>query len=140
MTNNYQLGLLHIVYMLINTDGRIDPREMDTLLKIKIEENIDDSIFLEFSRSIPNKKSDDIFNRGIELLNTCADEEKLCAFVHLFQLAEADSSISMSEIRLLLLALNLTNVDFNDVSISANLAISAGEKREKVSQTQTFSK
>lgn len=135
MTNNYQLGLLHIVYMLINTDGRIDHREMDTLLKIKIEENIDDSMFLEFSRGTAHKKSDDIFNRGIELLNTCTDEEKLCAFVHLFQLAEADSSISMSEIRLLLHALNLTNVDFKDVSISANLAISAGEKREKMSQS-----
>jgi hypothetical protein len=108
---------------------------MDTLLKIKEEENIDDSVFLDFSRSIVHKKSEDIFNRGTELLNTCTDEEKLCAFVHLFQLAESDTSISMSVIRLLLHALNVTNVDFKDVSISANLAISAGEKRARLSRS-----
>src|SRR5688572_11193110 len=102
MTNNYHLGLLHVVNMLINTDGRIDDREMEIILKIKEEEKIGDDVFLEFSKSIATLKGQDIFNRGLDLLNGCTSDEKLCAFVYLFQLAEADTSISMKEIRLLM--------------------------------------
>ena len=122
MKKNYQLGLLHFVYMLINTDGRIDDREMEIILKIKREEDIEDSVFLEFSRSIASAKDQDIFNRGLDLLNSCTEDEKLCAFVYMFQLAEADATVSMKEVRLLMYALKVTNVDFNDVAISADLA------------------
>jgi uncharacterized tellurite resistance protein B-like protein len=125
MKKNYHLGLLHFVHMLINTDGRIDDREMEIILKIKKEESIEDAVFLEFSKSIAATKGQEIFNRGLDLLNTCTDDEKLCAFVYLFQLAEADTTISMKEIRLLMYALKLTNVDFSDVAISAELANSS---------------
>ena len=125
MKKNYQLGLLHFVHMLINTDGRIDDREMEIILKIKEEEKIDDAVFLEFSKSIAAIKGQEICNRGLDLLNGCTDDEKLCAFVYLFQLAEADTSISMKEVRLLMYALKMTNVDFNDVAISAELANSS---------------
>jgi len=124
MKKNYQLGLLHFVHMLINTDGHIDDREMEIILKIKKEENIDDTVFLEFSRSIALIKGQEIFNRGLDLLNSCTEEEKICAFVYLFQLAEADASISMKEVRLLMYALKVTNVDFNDVALSTGLASS----------------
>jgi hypothetical protein len=128
MKKNYQLGLLHIVHSLINTDGRIDDREMETILKIKEEENIDDAVFLEFSRSIALAKSHDIYKRGLDLLNGCKDEEKLCAFVYLFKLAEADNSISMKEVKLLMEALKVTNIDFKDVAISTDLASSNENK------------
>ncbi|HOX83556.1 MAG TPA: hypothetical protein PLJ60_17020 [Chryseolinea sp.] len=121
MKKNYQLGLLHFVHMLINTDGKIDDREMEIILKIKNEEDIDDTVFLEFSRSIALLKGQQIFNRGLDLLNDCTEEEKICAFVYLFQLAEADATISMKEVRLLMYALKVTNVDFNDVAISTDL-------------------
>ena len=121
MKNNYQLGLLHIAHSLINTDGKIDDREMDIIHKIKTEEHIDDAVFLEFSRSITLAKGRDIFNRGLNLLNTCTEEEKICAFVYLFKLAEADDSISMKEVRLLMDALKLTNTDFKDVTLSSDL-------------------
>lgn len=124
MKKNYQLGLLHFVHMLINTDGRIDDREMEIILKIKKEEDIEDSVFLEFSRSISTAKNQDIFNRGLDLLNSCTEDEKLCAFVYMFQLAEADASISMKEVRLLMYALKVTNIDFNDVAISHDLVAS----------------
>lgn len=122
MKKNYQLGLLHFVHILINADGYIDDREMEIIRKIKKEENIDDGVFLEFSRSIAHIKGQDIFNRGLDLLNSCTEEEKICAFVYLFQLAEADASISMKEVRLLMYALKVTNVDFNDVALSNDLA------------------
>lgn len=128
MKKNYQLGLLHFVHMLINTDGKIDDREMEIILKIKNEENIDDTVFLEFSRSIALLKGQEIFNRGLDLLNDCTEEEKICAFVYLFQLAEADATISMKEVRLLMYALKVTNVDFNDVTLSTDLAMPNGNR------------
>ena len=124
MKKHYQLGLLHIVHSLINTDARIDDREMEIILKIKKEENIEDAVFLEFSRSISLVKSQDIYKRGLDLLSGCKEEEKICAFVYLFKLAEADDSISMKEIRLLMEALKVTNVDFKDVAITTDLASS----------------
>lgn len=143
---NYHLGLLHFVHMLINTDGRIDDREMEFILKIKNEEGIDDSLFLEFSRSIALTKQQDIFSRGLDLLNTCTEEEKICAFVYLFELAEADATISMKEVYLLMYALKVTNIDFDDVAISKNLAslngntqgfLSRIERSRQISSTGT---
>ena len=131
MKKNYQLGLLHVVHSLINVDGRIDDREMETLMKIKNEENIDDTVFLEFSRSIARTKSPDIFKRGVDLLKACKEEEKICAFVYLFKLAEADESISMKEVKLLMNALELTDVDFKDVAITTDLASSSDKKKRK---------
>ncbi len=125
----YHLALLHFVYLLINSDEHIDDREMALILKIKTEEEIDDASFLEFSRSIAQANRQDIFNRGLELLNKCSEEAKLCAFVYLFQLAEADNSISMKETRMLINALNATHIDFKDVEYSANLvSIKKGNK------------
>ena len=132
MKKDYHLALLHFVHMLINTDNKIDDREMDLILKIKGEERIDDASFLQFSRSISQANREEIFNRGLELLNNCTEEEKLCAFVYLFQLAEADTSISMKETRLLISALKATNIDFNDVDISANMAVGRGNNSVKL--------
>lgn len=122
MNKNYQLGLLHFVHVLINADGSIDDREMDAIHLIQAEEEIDDAVFRDFSRSIATAKTGDIYTRGIELLNQCNEEEKLIAFVHLFRLAEADASISMNEVRHLLHAIKITQVDFTDVELSARLS------------------
>ena len=127
MKKTYHLGLLHLAHILINVDGTIDEREMEIIKAIKEEEKIDDLVFLEFSRGISQMKQPDIYARGIELLNRCTEEERTCAFVYLFQLAEADTSISMREIKLLMQALNATNIDFNDVAISMNLAAPKNE-------------
>lgn len=122
MTTTYQLGLLHIVYTLINVDGRIDEREMNSLQKIQEEEEIDSSVFLEFSRSIVGADKNEVYRRGVDLLNACNEEERLCAFVHLFRLAESDASISLEEVRHLLMATKGVKIDFEDVLMSAHLA------------------
>ncbi|MFM7194656.1 MAG: hypothetical protein ACKOYP_07740, partial [Bacteroidota bacterium] len=61
------------------------------------------------------KKERDIYNEGIRLLNSCDDEEKLRAFVHLYRLAEADNNIHVKEVRLLLYSIKLAGVEFNDI-------------------------
>lgn len=124
MTTTYQLGLLHIVYTLINVDGKIDEREMATLQRIQQEENIESGLFRDFSRSIVGADRKEVYKRGVDLLVACSEEERLCAFVHLFQLAEADSSISLDEVRHLLMATKGAKIDFEDVVMSANLAAS----------------
>lgn len=124
MNANYHLGLLHLVHMLINVDGRIDEREMNMLQSIKQEEKIDDSVFQTFSKGIAASKKQDIYARGLVLLNLCSEEEKLCAFTHLFRLAEADSTIDMNEIRLLMSAIKQTSVNFEDVEMITRLSSS----------------
>lgn len=116
MSNTYQLGLLHIVYTLINVDGKIDEREMNSLQVIQQEESMSDELFREFSRSIVGKSKKEVHTKGLELLGACSEEEKMCAFVHLFKLAEADTSICMEEVRLLLTALKMVNIDFEDIA------------------------
>jgi uncharacterized tellurite resistance protein B-like protein len=110
--------------MLINVDGRIDEREMKMLQSIKQEEKIDDTIFQGFAKSISTIKKQDIYARGLALLNGCTDEEKLCVFAYLFRLAEADTTIDMNEIRLLMSAIKQTNVDFEDVEMITRLSSS----------------
>ena len=122
MSTNFKLGLLHFVHMLINVDGHIDDREMVAIQAIKKEESIEDDLFQEFSKSISNSKEHEIHERGVELLNSCTEEEKLCAFVHLFRIAEADTSINMKEVRLLMYSIKATRIEFDDVVVSARMS------------------
>lgn len=122
MSTNFKLGLLHFVHMLINVDGHIDDREMVAIQAIKKEENIDDDLFQEFSRSIASSKEHEIHERGVELLNSCTEEERLCAFVHLFRIAEADTTVNMKEVRLLMYSIKATKIEFDDVVMSARMS------------------
>jgi uncharacterized tellurite resistance protein B-like protein len=122
MSTNFKLGLLHFVHMLINVDGHIDDREMAAIQAIKKEENIDDDLFQEFSKSILTSKEHQIHERGVELLNKCSEEERLCAFVHLFRIAEADATVNMKEVRLLMYSIKATKIEFDDVVMSARMS------------------
>ena len=57
---NYQLGLLHLVHLLISADGVIDDKERNALIAIKIKENIPDSILKEFELETEQKKEREI--------------------------------------------------------------------------------
>lgn len=122
MSTNFKLGLLHFVHILINADGHIDDREMAAIQAIKKEEVIEDDVFQEFSKSIASLKEHEIHERGVTLLNQCSEEERLCAFVHLFRIAESDASINMKEVRLLMYSIKATKIEFDDVVMSARLS------------------
>src|SRR6187551_2472780 len=95
MTPNktYQIGLLYLVHLLISADGVVDENEKKALMKVKDKENIPDSLFAEFENQVATKKERDIYQEGIELINKCAEEEKLNAFVHLYKMSEVDGRV-----------------------------------------------
>lgn len=113
--SKYQLGLLYLVRLLISADGVIDEKESTALVKIKEKEQIPDSLFQEFEASLKEKKEREIYEQGINLMNSCSDEEKLKAFVHLYKMSEADGTVHVKEVRLLLYSIKMVGIEFNDV-------------------------
>lgn len=113
--SKYQLGLLYLVRLLISADGVIDEKESTALVKIKEKEQIPDSLFQEFEVSLKEKKEREIYEQGINLMNSCSDEEKLKAFVHLYKMSEADGTVHVKEVRLLLYSIKMVGIEFNDV-------------------------
>ncbi|MBS1556745.1 MAG: hypothetical protein ACK514_05860 [Bacteroidota bacterium] len=119
---NYQLGLLHLVHLLVTVDGHIDDRERMAIEAIRKEENISEQLCTEFEKKVETMKEQEIYSAGINLISNCTDDERLAAFVHLYKLAEADASISNKEVRFLLYGLKLNNVSFEDVILTASLS------------------
>jgi len=112
---NYQLGLLHLVHLLISADGVIDEKERNAILHIKSKENISDSVYTEFENDVKTKTEKDIYQQGIALINECSEDEKLKAFVHLYKLSEVDGNVHVKEVRLLLYSIKMAGIEFNDV-------------------------
>jgi uncharacterized tellurite resistance protein B-like protein len=113
--SNYHLGLLYLAHLLISSDGVIDDKEREALISIKHRENIPDDRYSEFQKNVAEEKERDIYQKGIELLNLCNDQEKLNAFVHLYKMSEADGRVHVKEVRLLLYSIKMTGIEFNDV-------------------------
>ena len=119
---NYHLGLLHYVHLLVTVDGHIDDRERAAILLIRKEENISDALAEEFEKKAMLLNQQQIYQEGNEVLSSCTDEQKLSAFVHLYKLAEADTSISNKEVRFLLYGLKANNIRFEDVILGAGMS------------------
>jgi hypothetical protein len=123
---NYQLGLLHFAHLLITVDGFIDEREKKAMRDLRIEEQISEPVYHEFKKTVTPKSEREVFQQGVTLLNQCSEQEKLCALVHLYRMAEADNLVHVKEVRLLLYSLKATNVEFEDVVLTAKM-VRAGE-------------
>ncbi|MBI3220866.1 MAG: TerB family tellurite resistance protein [Bacteroidetes bacterium] len=121
-TDNFKLGLLHFVHLLVTVDGHIDDRERAAILEIKEEEQIPDKMFHDFEAKAETANEQQIYFDGNELLSACSDDERLAAFVHLYKLAEADATISNKEVRFLLYGLKANKVSFEDVVLTANMS------------------
>ena len=119
---NYQLGLLHLVHLIVNVDGHIDDRERVAMKRIREEEGISEDIYQDFEKKVSASNEDALYAEGIAYLNQCSDEERLTVFVHLYKLAEADSTISTKEIRFLFYGLKETKLTFEDVVMSAGMS------------------
>ena len=119
---NFQLGLLHLVHLLVSVDGHIDEREREAMKRIRAEEGIQDSVYQEFEKKIASATEDGIYKDGIAHLSKCTDEERLTVFVHLYKLSEADATINTKEIRFLFYGLKDTKLSFEDVVMSAGMS------------------
>jgi uncharacterized tellurite resistance protein B-like protein len=130
---DFQLGLLHFVHLLVTVDGHIDDRERETIYSIKREESISGKLFRFFMESVNAKTEREVFAEGIDHLNRCNEDERLCAFVHLYQLAQADEHLDVKEIKLLLYSLDQTKIEFDDVVLAAQLAMAQKQARNQTS-------
>ena len=123
---NYQLGLLHFAHLLVSADGNIDEREKMAMKELQAEEEIPEILFHEFEKAVLPKSEREVFQQGVTFLNQCNEHEKLCALVHLYRMAEADNQVHIKEVRLLLYSLKSTNVEFEDVVLTARM-VKAGK-------------
>ncbi|MCA6378450.1 MAG: TerB family tellurite resistance protein [Cytophagales bacterium] len=112
---DYHLGLLYLVHLLIGIDGIVDENEQRQLLKIRDAEGVAADVFEEFENQVKQMKNRDIYQLGIEFINKCSDEKKLDAFVHLYKMSEADGTVHVKEVRLLLYSIKQASIEFSDV-------------------------
>lgn len=119
MNKNYQLGLLYLVHLLVSADGVVDENETTALNKIKNKEKISDDVFEQFKRDVKTKKERDIYQEGIEYIGQCSDEDKLRAFVNLYNMSEADGRVHVKEVRLMLYSIKMVGIEFDDVVSAA---------------------
>ena len=121
MHPNYHLGILHLTHLLASADGKVTDEERAVLESIRAEEHIPDELVQTFMEKVQTSKELDLYLEGISLLNQCSEEEKLCAFVHLYRLAEADSAIHVREVRFLFYGIKSTKLSFDDVILASQL-------------------
>lgn len=112
---SYATGLLALTSVLINSDGEISEKELEYIEKIRESERIPEGLFASIRESILGKTEKEAYQIGIDSINNCSEEEKLRAFVKMYQMAQADGVIHVKEVRLLLYAIKTTNVDINTV-------------------------
>jgi hypothetical protein len=118
---NYQMGLLHFAHLLVTVDGFIDDREKNAINSLLKEEKIPEHLYHDFQKSVRSRTERELYDKGVQLLIQCTEEEKLSALVHLYRLSEIDNNVHVKEVRLLLYSLKATNVEFEDVVLSAKM-------------------
>lgn len=114
-SQSYATGLLALITVLTNSDGEISEKELEYVEKIRVAEGISLPLFNAIRESILGKPEREVYQIGIDSINACSEEEKLRAFVKMYQMAQADGVIHVKEVRLLLYAVKITNVDLNTV-------------------------
>jgi uncharacterized tellurite resistance protein B-like protein len=115
MSHHYHLGLLCLTHLLVSADGVVDDCEVDALQIIKEKEGISNTLFESFHLLISQRKEREIFQAGIDAINQCTAEQRIRVFVMLYKLSEVDGRVHVKEIRLLLYAIKLADVEFDEV-------------------------
>jgi uncharacterized tellurite resistance protein B-like protein len=115
MSEDYQLGLLYLIHLLIGSDGNIDIREEEALRQVREREHIQNHCYEKFITDTRTLKERDIYHLGIKHLNNCREEERVRAFAILYRMAKADDLVHVKEVRLLLYSSRTTGVEFEDI-------------------------
>jgi hypothetical protein len=102
LTNDYKIGLLNLLHLLIRSDKEISALELTFFEEIRREEEIDDNLFDEFRKSLNNKSDIEIYNDGLALIEKCNSGLKIRAFRLLTAMALADKNIDPKETHFLM--------------------------------------
>jgi hypothetical protein len=102
LTNDYKIGLLNLMHLLIRSDHEISALELNFFEEIRREEKIDDTLFDDFRKSLNNKSEKEIYSDGLALIGKCSTSLKIRAFRLLTGMALADKNIDSNETRFLL--------------------------------------
>ena len=122
MNDHYHQALLYLTHLLIGADGNVDKTEIDALKKIRQVEKIPDDTFKDFQQLVKGKTEKEIYKAGMALLNECSREKKLKTFATLYKLSEVDGNVHVKEIKLLMYAIELAGIEFDDVVQAADKA------------------
>jgi hypothetical protein len=138
---HYHKGLLFVTYLLINSDKEISDNELYYLHKMRVEEGISDGVFAEHFKSLLGKDEREIYQIGIDSINLCPDELKLKIFSRLYQMALSDKVLRVKEVRFILYAIKITQVDINTVIKMADkksVAAKSAVRTKKVGNRMAF--
>ena len=116
--DHYHKGLFFITYLLLNTDSEINDNELYYLHKMRVEEGMSDATFADHFKSIIGKSEQEIYQIGIDSLNLCPEELKVRAFGILYNMAFTENVVRPREVRLLLYAMNFTQMNLDKVLFS----------------------
>ena len=118
--NDKQLAILYLTHLLVYSDGEYDEREKDAILKICDNEGISVEAYQQFHLDTLDLGERDIFERGVDHVEACSEEDKTKVFVWLYKLSEADGIVHAKEVRFLLYSLRRASLDLDDIKKSAD--------------------
>lgn len=114
-SDDYSLGLHYLIYLIISADKVIEPSELKAMSQILFHEGIEEKTYLKNLEVIKGKREREIYERGIDLISKCTDDEKRRAFAWLYKMSEVDGHIHVKEVRFLLYSIKHAGIDLDDV-------------------------
>ena len=113
--NHYHNSILLLSFLITNADGVLDDHELHAIGKICGHEKINDKTLIDFVKGIPSLSEREVYEKGIEEITNCSDEEKIRVFAWLHRISEADGDVHVKEVRFLLYSVKKAGIEFEDV-------------------------
>jgi len=102
MKTSFKLGLLHLLYLVTNCDDDLSHKEITYLNSVLANNDISEHLLNTFRQSLNNSSHEELYRKGIALLNKCSEEYRLRAIGIIYQMAKSDGQIHPREERLML--------------------------------------
>lgn len=112
---NFNTGLMYITFLLMDLDREISENELNFLDFVRQEAGMDETEFRAFYNSAIGKTEREIYQIGMDAIAQCKEEEKIQIFVKLYHMALADQVLRVKEIRFILYASRMADVDIDRV-------------------------
>ncbi|MDH5380261.1 MAG: hypothetical protein OEW75_05375 [Cyclobacteriaceae bacterium] len=113
--SNYHRGLLYMIHLLISADNVIDEGELRALEAIQKLENMPLEIYRTFIKEVDGMEERKIYEKGIDMISLCTEEEQIKAFSWLLKISESDGQVHAKEVRFLFYSAKKAGIGINDV-------------------------